>query len=88
MTEWIVDIMGWIGAFALLLPYYLVSIGKVEGKSATFQLSNLLGSILLVVNSLYYGALPSVLVNIVWIAIGMAVLFRMALKEKKSEKTS
>lgn len=85
MTEWIIDIMGWLGALALLLPYYLVSIGRIEGNSIVYQLSNLIGSLLLVVNSFYYGALPSVIVNLVWTAIGLTMLARYKKKERNSE---
>ncbi|MBV1908360.1 MAG: hypothetical protein KUG78_03505 [Kangiellaceae bacterium] len=84
MTEFVVDLLGWIGALALLLPYYFVSIGRIDGKSKSFQLSNLVGSFLLIINSLYYGALPSVVVNLVWIAIGSTMLFKMAKQEKKA----
>lgn len=75
--ELVVDILGWVGALGLLLPYFLVSTGRIKGDSVSFQLSNLVGSFLLVVNSLYYGALPSVAVNLVWIAIGCGMLFRI-----------
>ena len=75
--EIVIDILGWLGAIGLLLPYFLVSVGKIKGNSVSFQMSNLVGSFLLVINSLYYGALPSVAVNLVWIAIGCGMLFRI-----------
>ncbi len=77
MTEILVDGMGWLGAALLLIPYYLVSAGKIGGKSKSFQLGNLSGSIFLMINSLYYGALPSVFVNIVWITIGITTLLNI-----------
>ena len=68
----IIDILGWVGAVCLLLAYFLVSRKKLAGDSRNYQLLNLVGGALLTTNSLYYGAFPSVAVNVVW--IGMALL--------------
>jgi hypothetical protein len=70
----LIDIVGWIGAALLLLAYALVSYRRLAGDSVRFQLLNLSGGVLLAANSAYHGALPSVAVNAVWIAIGMAAL--------------
>lgn len=78
------DIFGWCGAALLLIPYFFVSTGKVKGDSKYFQLSNIIGSILLTANSLFYGALPSVFVNIVWISIGAITLSKIYKKGKTS----
>lgn len=70
------DVLGWVGAALLLLAYALVSIKKLEGDSVAYQLLNLLGSAFLIVNSAYYGAYPSVGVNVVWIGIAAFTIFR------------
>ena len=44
------------------------------GDSTTYQGMNLPGAILVLVNSSYYGAYPSVGVNVAWIAIGVYAL--------------
>ena len=75
------DVLGWLGAAFLLIPYLLVSQGKVSGVSLNFQLSNLIGSLFLTANSLFYGALPSVFVNLVWIAIGVITLIKLSKKK-------
>ena len=69
-----IDLLGWIGAVALLFAYWLVSTHKVTGNSTTYQGMNLLGATLVLVNSLYYGAYPSVGVNAAWIGIGAYTL--------------
>ena len=69
-----INLFGWIGAAALLTAYWLVSTQKAPGDSRTYQGMNLLGAVLVLVNSLYYGAYPSVGVNAVWIAIGAYTL--------------
>jgi len=70
----LVDVIGWLGAVALLAAYGLVSAKKLEGNSIQYQVLNLLGGGFLIVNSFYYGAYPSVGVNVVWIAIAILTL--------------
>ena len=55
-----VNVLGWVGVVALLSAYWLVSTQKAMGDSRTYQGMNLLGAILVLVNSSYYGAYPSV----------------------------
>ncbi len=70
----LIDIGGWIGAVALLLAYALVSNRRLAGDSIRFQTLNVIGSVLLALNSGYHGAMPSVVVNGVWIIIGAVAL--------------
>ncbi len=74
-TFWI-DAAGWVGVIALLAAYGLISAKRLDGASVLYQGLNVLGSMLLIINSSYYGAYPSVAVNIVWIGIGGYALFR------------
>ena len=69
-----VNVLGWVGVVALLSAYWLVSTRKAIGDSTTYQGLNLLGAILVLLNSSYYGAYPSVGVNAAWIAIGAYAL--------------
>ena len=72
----LVDIIGWLGAASLLLAYGLVSTRRLAGDSPTYQLLNLMGGVLLIVNSFYYGAFPSVGVNVVWVGVAVYTLAR------------
>ncbi len=72
--ELIIDIVGWIGAIAILLAYGAVSRGITQGTSFQFQLWNAVGSVCLLVNSTYYSAFPSSFVNFVWIGIAIATI--------------
>ncbi len=62
----LIDIVGWGGAAALLVAYALVSTRRVEGDSTAYQQLNLVGNVLLIVNTIYYGAYPSAFLNVVW----------------------
>lgn len=84
MEIW-VDILGWSGALLILTGYALISVGKVEGNSLVYQLLNIFGSIFLTVNTFYYGAIPSSLVNIIWAIIAVFAIFSIARKWRKRE---
>jgi hypothetical protein len=71
-----IDVVGWMGVAGLLLAYALVSTKRIEGDSVPYQVLNLLGAVFLIVNSFYYGAYPSVGVNVVWIGIAVYALVR------------
>jgi drug/metabolite transporter (DMT)-like permease len=65
------DALGWAGAAALLLAYAMVSSKKLEGDSTAYQTLNIIGSLLLAVNTVFYRAYPSTFVNMVWIGIAV-----------------
>lgn len=75
-ANWIIDILGWVGAVFSLTGYFLISTGQLEGTSIKFQALNIVGAIALMLNSYYYGAFPSALVNVVWIAIALLSLYK------------
>jgi hypothetical protein len=65
------DAIGWVGAIALLIAYAMISHKKLEGDSATFQLLNIGGSLLLAANTIFYGSYPSTFVNLIWAGIAV-----------------
>jgi hypothetical protein len=70
----LIDVMGWLGVAGLLAAYGLVSAKKLAGDSVIYQSLNLLGAGLLIANSFYYGAFPSVGINVIWVAIAIYTL--------------
>jgi hypothetical protein len=81
MDNFLIDVVGWAGVAALLVAYVLVSTKRMEGDSMGYQLLNMAGAALLIANSFYYGAYPSVGVNVIWIGIAVFALVR---KKQKS----
>jgi hypothetical protein len=77
------DAVGWLGAAALLVAYAMVSSRKWEGHSSAFQLLNIGGSALLAANTIFYGAYPSTVVNLVWAAIA---IFTIATSKRLSSR--
>ena len=72
-----VELVGWIGALLILGAYILVSIGRLSGGSAAFQWMNALGATFFVLNTWWHGAIPSMVLNIIWGCIGFAALWRI-----------
>ena len=66
------DAIGWIGAALLLVAYAMISSKKLEVDSTAYQLFNIIGSVFLVANTIFYRAYPSSFVNVIW--AGIAIL--------------
>ena len=77
MARFLVDVVGWLGAALLLFAYGFVSFKKLRVDSGYYQLLNVVGSCFLIVNTVYYRAYPSALVNLIWIIIALLAMFRM-----------
>ncbi|NNM62617.1 MAG: hypothetical protein HKM03_10640 [Steroidobacteraceae bacterium] len=71
-----VEIAGWFAAAAILGAYFLLSLGKIDARSASYQWLNILGAIGFIINSGWHGAVPSVALNVVWLAIAAFALKR------------
>jgi hypothetical protein len=72
----LIEVAGWIGAALILLSYALLSVGKLQGQSRTYQVLNIVGAAGFVVNSGWNGAYPSAAVNVIWMGIGFFALYR------------
>ena len=75
MTTLLVEAAGWIGAALILGSYILASLGKLEGRSRSFQWMNVAGAAGFVVNSGWHGAIPSTALNVIWLGVGLATLW-------------
>ena len=73
----IVEIIGWAAAVLILASYILLSLGRIEAQSVAYQGMNIAGAAGFIINSGYYGAIPSAVLNIVWIGIGLFTLTRI-----------
>jgi hypothetical protein len=72
-----IEAAGWIGAVLVLAGYGLASAGRLDGRSPTFQWLNLVGAAGFVVNTAYHGAIPSMVLNIIWCGIAMFTLWKL-----------
>lgn len=68
--------LGWAGAALLVVAYALVSLDRITGSGSAFQALNVAGGAALMINSGWNGAWPSAVLNVVWVAVGLAALVR------------
>jgi hypothetical protein len=80
----LVEIAGWAGAVLILLAYLLLSAGRLTGQSPAYQWMNVAGAAGFVINGWWHGALPSAVLNILWMLIGGVALWRILAKRRSS----
>ncbi|MCH7412082.1 hypothetical protein MM213_01195 [Belliella sp. R4-6] len=80
MKFWM-DSFGWLGALCFLVSYFLLITKKWESTSYKYHISNILGAVFLVLNTLHDASFPSVFINACWGAI--AVYGMMVDRKKK-----
>ena len=71
-----IEAAGWVGAVLVLAAYLLASSGRLDARSAPFQWLNLIGAAGFAVNTAYHGAIPSMVLNIIWCGIAVFTLLR------------
>jgi hypothetical protein len=70
----IIDIIGWIGSALVVIAYALNMYKKLSSDSLAYYFMNIAGSACLILNTIYHNAIPSTVVNIVWIIIAIIAL--------------
>ncbi len=78
-----IEVVGWGGAAVLLLAYGLLATGRLT-DGASYHSLNALGAAGLGANGAYHGAVPSVALNVVWVALGVVALRRSARDRRPS----
>jgi hypothetical protein len=76
MLPILIEVVGWSAAALILIAYAMLSSGRIGPRSAAYQAMNIAGAIGFIVNSGWNHALPSVGLNLAWLAIGLAALVR------------
>jgi hypothetical protein len=84
VAEFAVEAAGWVGAALILLAYLLLSMGKVSGKSALYQGMNIVGAAGFIVNGWWHDAVPSAVLNVIWMLIGGVALWQIWARQKSS----
>lgn len=79
--ETFAQIIGWIGAFLVVLAYFLVSYKKVDGASKIYQLMNLVGAVGVGVNAFYQQVWPPLAIQFVWGIIAIIALVRIRISQ-------
>ena len=72
----LIECLGWIASILIVGSYALNITGKLEAKSKTYVIANMVGGLFFVVNTYYHQAYPSMLVNIVWVIIAIVMIIK------------
>ena len=72
----IVEIIGWVGAFAVLWAFYLINSGKATNTSKLYLWLNVVGAVFLIIFTVCLKAYPSAFVNVVWLIIALIGLLK------------
>jgi hypothetical protein len=74
--------LGWIGSFAYLLAYLLLSLNKLKSDQKAYHILNIVGALGLTVNAIFIQDYPNVLVNIFWGLIALMAILLIVLKKR------
>jgi len=75
--ELAIEVTGWVAALLILGSYIGVSSGRLTGQSRIYQWMNVVGAAGFVANTWWHGAIPSAVLNVIWVAVGLFALWRM-----------
>jgi hypothetical protein len=78
----LLETIGWIGSLVVIGAYGLNSYQKIKSDSLIFQLMNLGGGVLLIINSVYKEAYPFTFINTVWVLIAIPAIFQIVSKKQ------
>jgi cell division protein FtsW (lipid II flippase) len=76
IMEIILQSIGWVGTFLIVVAYFLVSYKKIDPGSHLYQTMNLLGAIGVGVNVFQQQAWPAVALQVIWGIIALIALIK------------
>ncbi len=77
MNKLFAEILGWYGAFTIILAYVLVSFAFIGTDSIIYQILNFTGAIGIVIISLAKRAYQPATINVIWMVIALIALLRI-----------
>ncbi|MBN8853042.1 MAG: hypothetical protein BGO55_14085 [Sphingobacteriales bacterium 50-39] len=77
----VIEILGWLGSVMVILAYALNIYKKLDSDSVVYYFLNIAGSSLLIINTLYHQAIPSMTVNVVWVLIAIVAIFNKSRRQ-------
>jgi len=81
----IANLIGMLGTTCVVGVYFLLQLNKVDAKSLTYNLANLVGAILLLISLCVHFNLASFVIELFWIAASLVGLYtHFKRKDKQS----
>ena len=76
MQNHIIDAIGMLGALMVVLAYYLLQLERIDPKSLSYNMINLVGGIFLFFSLCFNFNLASLVIEIFWIGASMIGLWK------------
>lgn len=77
------DVLGWVGAVMILGAYGLITLGRWRSDSLSYQVTNAVGAVALLVWACSIAAWQSALINAVWVVVGVVGLWRIRARSSR-----
>ncbi|AWB57469.1 MULTISPECIES: hypothetical protein [unclassified Colwellia] len=84
MIDLLFDIIGMSGTVLVVGAFIMLQLEKLNPKSLTYNLTNLIGAILLLISLCYNFNLASFVIELFWIAASVIGLFKYYTKPKQT----
>jgi len=82
----LIEILGWTGSLLVVIAYAMNLNKKMEADSWAYYAMNIAGSGLLIINTAFHHAFPSMVVNIIWVFIPVITILRHKARQKEVAK--
>ena len=76
MENWISDSIGMLGTLLVVLAYFLLQLERVQAKSLSYNLINLVGATCLLFSLCFTFNLASFVIELFWIAASLIGLWK------------
>ncbi len=78
------DVVGMIGVVIVIMPFFLLQLGKMNADSMWYQMGNAVGSVLIIISLIYHWNFSSFVIEVSWFVISLIGIFRILLNKRKS----
>lgn len=85
MNDFIMEVIGAVGAIEVIIAYGLNSYQKIRSNSRGFYLLNLTGAALLIFYSIYKEAWANMFINAIWVVIAGIAIGRVFINKSKKK---
>jgi predicted membrane protein len=76
MAPWIIDSIGMLGTFLVVLAYFLLQLERTDPKGISYNLINLFGALFLMISLCFNFNLASFVIEIFWITASLIGLWK------------
>lgn len=80
--ELLIETLGWLASVLIVGSYALNLWGKIETNSKVYMWANIFGGLFFVINTYFHHAYPSMVVNLIWVIIALALLLKPNINKK------